>query len=347
MNNVEQQYYKEIIEQSSELLKKLHNRTLFVTGATGFIGSSFIKTLLFYNSTHNANVKLVALVRNRQKAERIFAQLSSNNLTLIIGSVEEIPDITQSIDHIVHGASVTSSFDFVEKPVDTINTALVGTKNILELAHSKQVKSMIYLSSMEVYGITDREMGKVSESNYGYIDILQVRNSYPVSKQMAESMCAAYTAQYNTPISIARLTQTIGPGIEYNDTRVAAYFARSVIEKRDIVLNTNGTTIRNIIYIGDAISALLTLLIKGEKGCAYNIAHSKEIMSIAETAKMIASKIAEDKIDVIFDIKDMPEYETNKELYLNLDTTELEKLGWKSFVSMEEAYRRMIKGIKQ
>lgn len=347
MNCIEQQDYKVIIEQSGDLLKFLHNKTIFVTGATGFIGSAFVKTLLFYNSISNANIKIVALVRDEQKAIKIFNEYASSNLTLVIGSVEKLPIISQTIDFIIHGASVTSSFDFVKNPVDTIKTTLNGTENILELAYLKQVESVLYLSSMEVYGHTNKEMGSISENDYGYIDILQARNSYPVSKQMAENMCIAYVKQHNIHVSIARLTQVLGPGIEYNDTRVAAYFARSVIEKRDIILNTKGTTTRNIIYISDAVSALLTLLIKGDKGCAYNIAQSSEILSIAETAEMIASKITQGKIGVIFDIKEMPEYAINKHLFLNLDTTKLEKLGWKAIVSTEEAYRRMIKGVKK
>lgn len=347
MKEIEKQDYSEIIEGSAHLLSVLHNKTLFITGATGFIGSSFVKTILYYNSKIEANIKIVALVRNIAKAEKLFLNFSSENLFLVQGTVENLPHIDFNIDYIIHGASITNSKDFVEKPVDTILTNLKGTENILNLAKEKNVKSVLYLSTMEVYGAINSKDKKISENNYGYIDVLNSRSSYPLSKQMSENMCVAYSNQYGLDIKIARLTQTIGSNIDYNDGRVAAMFARSVVEGKNIMFNTKAETTRNIIYISDAISGMLFLLLKGEKSKAYNVAQSKEVLSIADTAKMIASKIANDKIKVIFDIKEMEEYALNKELYLQLDTSALENLGWQAKIDTEEAYRRMIKGMME
>ncbi len=347
MREIEKQDYSEIIEENAQILSVLHNKTLFITGATGFIGSSFVKTILYYNSKAEANIKIVALVRDIVKADKLFSNFSSKNIVLVQGSVEKLPKIEYHIDYIIHGASLTGSKDFVEKPVDTILTNLKGTENILNLAKDKKVKSALYLSTMEIYGAIHSKSEKIEEDDYGYIDILNVRNSYPLSKQMAENMCVAYSEQYNVNICIARLTQTIGSNIDYNDGRVAAMFARSVIEGKDIVLNTKAETTRNIVYINDAISGMLFLLVKGKRARAYNIAQSKEVFSIVDTAKMIASKIANNKIQVVFDFKEMEEYAINKELYLHLDTSAIEKLGWQAKIGIEEAYRRMIKGMKE
>ena len=347
MKNAERQDYIEILNRNQNELKTLHNKTLLVTGATGFIGSAFVKSILYYNLMSNADIKIVALVRNINRAKKIFSSLASNNLFFVEGSVENLPTINYQIDYILHGASITSSADFVKKPVDTIEITLKGTVNILKLAKEKNVKSVVYLSTMEVYGAIHDKSQYISESNYGYIDILDVRNSYPQSKKMADTMCLAYAKQYGVNVNIARLTQTIGPSIDYYDTRVAALFARAVIEGRDIILNTKAETTRNIIYITDAISALLILLNNGQSGEAYNVAYSKEVLSIADTAEMVASEIAEGKIKVVFELKNMEEYNINKELFLQLDTSKLEELGWSAEVSTEEAYRRMIKGMKE
>ena len=347
MKNAERQDYIEILNRNQNELKTLHNKTLLVTGATGFIGSAFVKSILYYNLMSNADIKIVALVRNINRAKKIFSSLASNNLFFVEGSVENLPTINYQIDYILHGASITSSADFVKKPVDTIEITLKGTVNILKLAKEKNVKSVVYLSTMEVYGAIHDKSQYISESNYGYIDILDVRNSYPQSKKMADTMCLAYEKQYGVNVNIARLTQTIGPSIDYYDTRVAALFARAVIEGRDIILNTKAETTRNIIYITDAISALLILLNNGQSGEAYNVAYSKEVLSIADTAEMIASKIAEGKIKVVFDLKNMEEYNINKELFLQLDTSNIQALGWRAEVDIEEAYRRMIKGMRE
>ncbi len=323
------------------LLKK---SSVFVTGATGLLGSQILLFLDFLNRTENYSMKLFGLIRNVDKAKKVFGK-SFGNITLITGDVLKLPEMPQQIDYIIHGASVTSSLDFVSKPVETIDTALNGTLNILRFARSKNVKSMVYLSSMEVFGITPPEKTSVSENDYGYIDILNCRSSYSESKRLCECLCHSFSKEFSVPVKIARLSQTFGAGIDYNDTRVTAQFARSIIEGHDIVLKTLGTTKRPVIYTSDAVSGILTILQKGVGGQAYTIANEETFYTIRETAEMIVSKIADNKIKLVFDIKDTPsEYAPN--LNLNLDTTLLRSLGWYPKVGLEEAYRRMIKSMK-
>ena len=339
----------EILEEDFLSIKEsfdfslLKNSSVFVTGATGLLGSQILLFLDFLNRTENYSMKLFGLIRNIDKAKKVFGN-SFGNITFIIGDVLQLPEIPQQIDYIIHGASITSSLDFVSKPVETIDIAINGTMNILRFAQSKAVKSMVYLSSMEVFGITDGK-GKVNESDYGYIDILNTRSSYSESKRLCECLCHSFSKEFFLPVKIARLTQTLGAGIDYNDTRVAAQFARAVIEGHDIVLKTTGATKRPVIYTSDAISAVLTILFKGSDGQAYTAANEDTFYTIRETAEMIVSKIANNKIKLVFDIKDVPtEYAPN--LNLNLNTTLLRSLGWSPKVGLEEAYRRMIKSMR-
>ena len=162
---------------------------------------------------------------------------------------------------------------------------------------------------------------------------------------MCECLCAGYAAEYDVPVKIARLTQTLGAGINYNDTRVAAQFMRSVLENKDIVLKTEGKTRRPIVYISDAVSGILTVLLKGQNGESYTVANRNTVATIRETAEMIAHTIANDKIKVVFDIDVPKEYAPNLNLNLNLNTDKLESLGWKAKINLEESYRRMIENI--
>lgn len=340
----------EILEEDFLSIKEsfdfslLKNASVFVTGATGLLGSQILLFLDFMNRTENYSMKLFGLIRNVDKAKKVFNN-SYGNITFITGDILKLPEITQPIDYIIHGASVTSSLDFVSKPVETIDTAINGTLNILRFAKSKNVKSMVYLSSMEVFGITPPEKTSVSEKDYGYIDILSCRSSYSESKRLCECLCHSFSKEFSLPVKIARLTQTLGAGIDYNDTRVAAQFARAVIEEHDIVLKTQGVTKRPVLYTSDAVSGILTILQKGTDGQAYTVANEKTFYTIRETAEMIISKIADNKIKLVFDIKsNKSEYAPN--LNLNLDTTLLQSLGWSPKVGLEEAYRRMIKGMK-
>lgn len=198
---------------------------------------------------------------------------------------------------------------------------------------------------MEAFGITD---GKkvVRENDLGYIDVLNPRSSYMESKRMCENLCVCFASEYNVPAKMIRLTQTLGAGIDYNDTRVAAYFARCVLEKKDIVLKTKGDTKRPILYTSDAVSAILTVLLKGEIAQVYTAANPETFLTIRETAKMIVNQIAKKSINLKYDIKEVPfEYAPNLNLNLNVD--KLCSLDWKPVVDLKTSYERLIEGMRE
>lgn len=343
MENILSQDFAEIIRAYD--FSQLKNRSILVTGATGLIGSQLILFLDYLNRTKNYGIKVHALVRTKSKARRVFADtFDGGQINFFYGDVLNLPPIDSPLDYLIHGASITSSKDFVEKPVETIDIAVNGTMNMLRLAQKLHVKSFLYLSSMEVFGITD---GKdvVSEKDLGYIDILSPRSSYSEGKRMCECLCASYAFEYGIPVRTVRLTQTLGSGLNYDDTRVAAQFARAVIESHDIVLKTKGTTKRPILYTSDAITAILTVMLKGEVGQAYTAANPDTFTTIRETAEMIVNKIALNKIKLRYEIKETPvEYAPN--LNLNLDVEKLKSLGWKPRINLQEAYERTIAGMR-
>lgn len=320
---------------------RFNGKNILVTGATGLIGSTIVNALLYANKERNLNLSVLALVRSIERAETKFADYKdSASLRFVVGSVENIPEIDGNVDFIIHGASQTASKAFVQQPVETIITAVQGTLSLLELAKNKKSEGMVYLSSMEAYGHPNKGH-KVVESDAGALSPLDVRNSYPVSKQQCEALCCAYASEYGVPVMIARLTQTFGPGVDYNDNRIFAYFGRCVLEKQDIVLKTKGETERDYLYTADAVTAILTIMLRGEQGTAYNIADESTYCSIAEMAHMLADKAG---INVTFDIQDASANGYLSTLYMDLDTTRLRSLGWNVLYSggLSEIYGRMI-----
>lgn len=232
-----------ILQSKSFDWNRIKNSTILVTGGTGLIGSTLINSLVYADIKKNYDIKILALVRNVKKAEKIFSEQlkAEQNLEFVQGSIEEIPEIKENIDYIIHCASPTASSFFIEYPVETIKTAVQGTINVLELAKEKKIKGMVYLSSMELYGKIEKDEF-VSESELGYIDPLNIRSCYPESKRMCENLCACYAAEYEVPVYQVRLAQTFGPGISYEDKRVFAMMARKAIEGKDIILQTKGTS---------------------------------------------------------------------------------------------------------
>lgn len=341
-NKILQEDIEQIVTQIS--LEELKESTILITGATGLIGSQVVKTLACFNRLKEMNMVILALVRNREKAPKVFGDLlNRGDVHLVQGDVNQELHIEEEVDYIVHGASPTSSRYFVTNPVETIMTAINGTKNILECAREKKVRGMVYLSSLEVYGVPQTEDGTVTETDYGYIDPLSVRSSYSEGKRMVECLCASYAKEYQVPVRVARLSQTFGAGVEYNDGRVFAEFARCAVEKRNIVLHTAGNTLRTYCYTKDAVAALLTILVKGEAGSAYNVTNKNTAVTIREMAQCVCDTFPESGIAVEFDMpKDLESFGYNPEMVIKLDTQKLENLGWHATVDLKEMFIRMV-----
>lgn len=304
----------------------LRDSTILVTGATGLIGYTLVCGLLFANRQKKLGLHVLALVRDEARArERFEAELAgARDLTFVTGTVERLPQINSTVDYIIHGASRTASKGFVKEPVETIRTALEGTVNLLEMAKSKCAKSFAYLSSMEVYGYPPKGH-RVTENEIGAMSPLELRNSYPISKQQCESLCCAYASEYGVPTKIVRLAQTFGPGSQRDDSRISAELLRCVRERRDIVLKTKGETERSYLYTADAATAILTILLKGETGQAYNAADESTYCSIAQMAQKMAQSAG---IKVRYDLQSLQANGYPQAVYMDLDTARLRALGW-------------------
>jgi len=315
------------------------NKTIFITGATGGIGSLLIRSLLFADEKCNLNLRVIGLVRNVQKAKNFFDNLTKNkHFKLVIGDVTKEIKCNKKIDYIIHCANNTSSRSFVEKPVETMEVAFCGTKNVLDFAKNKNVKSFVFLSSMEVYGFIDDENKKLSEKDLGSLELLNVRNSYPMGKRAAETLCLSYFNEKKVPVKIARLAQTVGANVNYDDSRVYAQFARSIVEKKDIVLNTTGNTIRSYCYITDVVTGILLLLQKGQNGESYNIANEQATSRIKDIAEMLVNKYPNSEL--VFNIGDTSIFP--KETVWALNTEKIKALGWKADVSLEKMFTNLI-----
>lgn len=335
MNRVMQEDMKCIGEQINPEL--LEGRKVLISGATGLIGKYMVQFLTRY-----CKCKVFVVVRDMGKAHKLWKDLGSQ-VEYICSDITRLEPEDRSLDYIIHGASITSSKSFSEQPAEVIYTSVEGTRRMLEFARMNPVKSFLYLSTMEVYGTPSTEK-KICENEGTNLDTMLVRTSYPESKRLSEILCTAYFSEYHVPIRVVRLTQTFGPGVEYRDSRVFAEFARCVLERKDIVLHTKGDTKRNYLYLADACTAILTVMLKGVNGEAYNAANEDTYCSIRQMAELVAEKIAGGTIQVRVepDRKLQTEMGYAPVLKMNLDTAKLRKIGWKAKVGLSDMYERMI-----
>lgn len=322
---------------------KLRNKSILVTGGTGLIGSTLINALLYANDKKALNLQVIALVRSLAKAQAMFGE--NKSLQYVVGTVEDLSKIDMAVDYIVHGASPTASAFFVEHPVETIKTAVNGTLNFLELVLEKQVQGFVYLSSMEVYGAPHTD-AVIPETQGTTVDTMSVRSCYPEAKRLCESLCASYASEYKVPAMAIRLAQTFGPGVAKDDGRVFAEFARCAMHKQDIALQTAGTSKRCYLYTADAVTAILTVLLSGKAGEAYNVANRETYCSIVGMAQMVADKLAGGKIEVHVPTDGKHEQKFPPPHNLNLSTDKVQKLGWSADKGLVDMYKRMIVGME-
>lgn len=307
-----------------------------ITGSTGYIGRMISIRLLELNHV------VTVIVRNPDK----LCNFIKNNAQIIVADLidkENIYQVTGSYDHLIHCAAPTQSSYMMSNPVEVAESIVNGTQNILQLAVKCDVKSMIYLSSMEVYGQINCSDGRrVIEEELGELDLSNIRSCYPMAKRMAENFCHLYYHEYGVPVKIARLAQTFGRGVRTDDSRVFAQFARSVKENKDIVLHTKGNSVGNYCDIDDAVEAILFLLENGKPSEAYNIVNEANTMTIREMAELVTDKIANGKISVVYDIPEDNKYGYAKETGLRLSGSKMKALGWEAKTGLEEMYRSVI-----
>lgn len=331
-----------------DLARAFSHSSFLVTGATGMIGRNMISLLAELNDTYNADIHITAHARSRQKAEKAFADTADRaDIDFIYSDICTL-DVKNNVDYIIHTAGVTGgSKQHIEFPMRTIDTALFGTKRVLDIAKEKNAKGFIYLSSLEVYGNTGFDRQYISETDSGYIDPVNVRSSYSESKRMCECMCAAYTKQYGVPAYVARLTATFGDGVDYSDNRVFAQFAKSVIERKNIVLKSTGETVRNYCDAEDAAIAFLIILKNGTAGEAYNVANTDTEISIKDLALKFIELFPESGISLEFDITDTDKLGYAKVMRNVLNSDKLSALGWTPMNTLDETINKLVKSMKK
>ena len=340
MNSILLEDLENLIKIKSIDWEKFNNKKIFITGATGLIGSIMVKAFLLRNNKYNSNIKLILPVRNIESARQMFEE--TKNIEYMETNVENYESKQIDIDYIIHMASPTKSKFMVSNPVETINIAFNGTKNILEQAKISNIKSFIYVSSMEMYGVIDDQ--NVTEDKLGYINNLTERSSYPEGKRIGELLSYSFFKEYSIPVKIARLAQTFGAGINKNETRVYKIFCDSILQEKDIILKTKGSTIINYCYTTDAIIGILKILLDGKNGEAYNVVSDNMNLTILDSAKWLTKKYTNDKIKVKIEL-DTKAFAPDNKMILNNE--KIKSIGWKAQYNVYDGYDRLIKYLKE
>lgn len=322
----------------------LNGATVVITGAGGIVATYITETLLFLNEkVLTTPAKVLALVRNRAKAEAKFAgHLGRPDLEFVIQDVSEPMEIDRPVDYIIHAASQADSKYFTIDPAGTIKPNIIGTYHLLELARQSKSRGFLFVSSGEVYGKFETPPTQpVNETKYGVLDPLELRACYGEGKRAGEALCSAWHHQYGLPAGIARLGHTYGPGMDLNDGRVFADFVGKIVRGENIVLKSDGTASRPFCYLADAVTGLFTILFKGQQGGAYNLMNDEAEIRIRDLAELLVGLFPEKGLQLI--CPDQPTQPNNAALWnpgFLVDTSKIRELGWRPLFSPETGFRR-------
>ena len=321
-----------------EHVESLQNASILITGATGLVGAFLTDTLLQLNREKQLNLQLTVLCRNRARAKELFG----DQVKVIAGDISKQTDFPEC-DFIIHAASNAHPKAFSADPVGTMLGNFAGVHNLLEHLRKQGEGRLLFVSTGEIYGDNPAVLDGFSETDFGKVDSMNPRSCYPESKRAAETLCASYQSEYEVDVVVARLCYVFGPTITNENSRADAQFLRNALAGEDIVMKSAGSQVRSYCYVSDAVSALLTILLKGETGTAYNVANRNASRSVREYAETLA-KIA--GVQVRFEIPADAEkrgYSTVSRAVQKPDR--LEALGWQPQFSFEEGlehtYRMM------
>lgn len=320
-------------------LDRLKGGTVMVTGATGLIGSAVVDMLAA------GGVKAVAAVRSEEKfRERFGEPAEKGRVAFARYDAQETAGFSVIPDYIIHCAGNSHPQSFRQEPVETLMGNITGLDNLFRFAReNKLTKRILYVSSSEVYGSRNSsELYK--EEDYCYLDFLNSRACYPSGKRAAETLCSCYIEEYGMDAVVVRPGHVYGPTMTESDSRAASQFFRDVLQGKDIVMKSSGLQLRSYCHVLDCASAILTVLLEGVCGEAYNISNPDSVVTIRDMAECIADCAGR---RIIF----QEATETEKKGFnfmpcSALDAGKLLQLGWKGRYPMKEGVRNTLECLK-
>lgn len=324
---------------------RFKNKTLLLTGASGFIGYYITCAILMRNDLYNNNIKIIAMGRNKEYMYKRFDNLAKrDDIEIAIQDVcTEIK--CSAADFVIHAASQASPYFFENDPVGTIDANLTGTSNVLDYAINSKSESVLFVSSLKVYGALHNGKKSISEEDIGYIDHTDYKNCYAQGKRASETLCACYHKQHNVDVKIARPSYIYGPS-RIDDDRVWAQFIANIVKSEDILLKSSGAPLRSFCYVTDTATALLKILLDGKAVTPYNISNPKSDVTIRDFAKTAVKVFPERNMSLAFANKEdekepIPSpMDSTPEI---LDSYKLNSIGWKPEVDLMEGLKRAVK----
>lgn len=259
-------------------VENLRDKTFFVTGSNGLLGSNIVNYLHYLNTKHSLNLKIIA----HSKSSSVFWNPIGENIKYLSSDIsQQIPNL--NFDYLIHTATYGQPKKFVQNKLSTIKLNTDTLIKLLELSKVNNAK-VLFLSSSEVYGQVPPDLYPVTESYYGNVNTQSDRAVYAESKRLAETICHVFNEDQSW-IKIVRIAIAYGPGVRFSDSRFMSEFIKRSLADRSLTMLDSGRAVRCFCYITDILEMMLNVLFSS-KTSLYNLS-GVDYKSIKDVAKII------------------------------------------------------------
>lgn len=327
----------EIVERIDSK-NKLQGKTILMTGARGFLGRYFIHVIKKINSNFENPVKFIG-IDNQITSGVLGSDISEDdNIRLIDHDSSNNLKIKEDVDYVIHAAGIASPHYYRKFPLETLDVAIDGTRNMLELSKEKNAK-FTFFSSSEVYGDPNPENIPTSEEYRGNVSTLGPRSCYDEGKRVGETLCHIYQENFGVSTNIIRPFNFYGPGMQEKDFRVLPNFGSRIKSQLPLKIYGRGNQTRTFCYITDAITGLFKVVIDGHDGEVYNIGNPNPEISMIELATMVKKVLG---TSVEYEIIDYPDSYPSDEPNRRCPSIKkaIEQINYNPSVILEEGLKR-------
>lgn len=296
-NRIIKEDIRAIGREMQDLAPQLSGKTILIAGGAGFLGRYLVLTLDYLNN-NVLDVPCKVIVLDNFITGLKDTVSANENIQLIQHDVTKPFKTDQPIDYIMHAASIASPIFYHKFRLETIDVGFIGTRNLLELAREKNVKSFLFFSSSEVYGNPDPKFIPTKEDYFGNVSCIGPRACYDEPKRVGETLCITYADIYNLPVKIVRPFNVFGPGMRLDDGRVIPNFVVAALRGEKMPLYGNGSNTRTFCYITDATVGFFQLLLCSHNREAFNIGADTQEIAMKHLGEMVHGLVENDSSEL-------------------------------------------------
>lgn len=286
----------EVVDRGGTLWRELHGKSILLTGGTGFLGRWLLESLVRAQSSLGFDLDVVLLTRNieafRAKAPHLAA---SPHIELCQGDISSFVAPRTAFSYVIHAAATSAKEAFNgADPLTKFQSAVDGTRRVLDVAVASGESRVLILGSGSVYGPLSEADGAVSESYRGAPSTFDIEAGPGHGRRAAEFLCACYGSRHDLSVTVARCFAFVGPYLPLNLQYAIGNFIRDALYADEIIVSSDGRPVRTYLFAGDLVVWLLVLLLRGQPNRAYNVGSDRPI-SLGELAQLVGDLIAPGK----------------------------------------------------